>query len=107
MVRSIDKIPATESFSLFEGSSRLEHRGDRLHGQEFNGLEPFRWTNGTAEFHIGYALSRKPLSVIVDIFSTKPGGQTIQVYANDTLIFDQFVQENVKSLSIPLKSGLF
>ena len=107
MVRSIDKISATESFFTFGGARTWNVEETGLHGQEFNGLEPFRWTNGTAEFHIGYTLSRKPLSVIVDIFSTKPGGQTIQVYANDTLIFDQFVQENVKSLSIPLKSGLF
>jgi|GEM_PF-1434084 len=105
IVRSIDRISATESFFTFGGTPAWNVEESGLHGQEYNGSEPFRWTDGNAQFNIGYTLSRKPLSAILDIFSTKPGGQPIKIYVNEALAFDQFVQENEKSLTIPLKDA--
>jgi len=107
MTRNLNKISHVESFFTFGGAPAWNVEESGLHGQEYNGSKPFRWTSGSAEFHIGYTFSRKPLSAIVDIFSSKPGGQPVQIFVNETLVFNRYVQESEKSLSIPLKDAPF
>lgn len=105
MTRNLNRISNVESFFTFGGAPAWNVEESGLHGQEYDGSKPFRWTNGAAEFHIGYTFSRKPLSAIVDIFSSKPGGQPVQIFINDTLVFNRYVQESEKSLTIPLKDA--
>jgi len=104
LVQNIQKLPASQSFFSFGATPVWNVDESGLHGQEFVGSKPFRWTDGEAEFVLKYELSRKPRSLVVDIFSTKPGGNRMQVYYNGEEVFNGYVAENERSVTVPLNS---
>ena len=107
MTRNLSKISESESFFSFGATPTWNVEESGMHNQEYHGVEPFRWTNGDARFRIGYALSRRPLSIILDVFSSKPDGLPIKIYFNETLVFDLYLQEEERFLSIALQGVPF
>jgi hypothetical protein len=61
-----------------------------LHYQEYNGSEPFRWTNGNAKLLVPISVKRPPQRLWVSIETLRPKPTTVrcQVLVDDAPVFD-------------------
>jgi hypothetical protein len=61
-----------------------------LHFQEYNGSEPFRWTNGNAKLLVPISVKRPPqrLWVSIETLRPKPTKVRCQVLVDDVPVFD-------------------
>ncbi|OUW15403.1 MAG: hypothetical protein CBD18_08975 [Opitutales bacterium TMED158] len=90
--------------SFFEFGAALMWNVDEtgMHGQEYNGPLPFRWTMGDATFSISTKFSRPPVAMAINWNATSPEGSDLRVLYNDAEVRNATLPASNGTISIPL-----
>lgn len=107
LTSSLKRIALDQSHFDFGATPVFNVTENGMHGIEYDGAVPFRWTQGEASFTLNHELSRNPKSLVFDIFSNKPEGGRIGIIVNDVPVFSKILTNEPATITVSLENVPF